>query len=271
MSRAAPASLAIAALVVVLAVAACADPGEDPTAVPTELTVFAAASLAGALDDAAAAYEAADDATTVVVSADSSAALATQIEQGAPADVFLSADTIQPQRLVDAGLADGEPVAFAANELAIVVPALDPPVVTDPLDLARPGVRVVAAGERVPITAYATRLIDNLAAASGDPAAFVAAYAANVVSREDDVKAVVAKIELGEGDAGIVYATDARAASDRIVTVAIPADANVRATYAGVVVRTSEHRAAARAFLDWLSGSGGQAVLSSFGFVASGS
>jgi molybdate transport system substrate-binding protein len=86
------------------------------------------------------------------------------------------------------------------------------------------------------------------------------------VSREDNVKAVVAKIELGEGDAAIVYATDAKA-SKKVATVAIPAGANVAATYAGVVIKASQHAGAARAFLSWLAGPDGQAMLATFGFV----
>ena len=232
-----------------------------------ELTVFGAASLIGVLDRATPVYEAGHPGLTLVISTDSSAALATQIEQGAPADVFLSADTANARRLVDDGLASGASVAFAGNELAIIVPNGNPGRVTTAADLARPGLKVVAAGDEVPITKYATRLVANLAMEPGYPAGFEAAYAANVVSREDNVKAVVAKIELGEGDAGIVYLTDA-AASSKVETVKVPADANVPATYTGVVVKASGQQAAGRAFLAWLTGPDGRAILASFGFVA---
>jgi len=113
---------------------------------------------------------------------------------------------------------------------------------------------------------YATQLVDGLAREPGYPAGFAAAYAANIVSKEDNVKAVVAKIELGEGDAGIVYVTDA-AASTGIKTIDVPDAANVRATYAGIVVKASSHRDAAKAFLDWFAGPDGQRILSSFGFL----
>jgi molybdate transport system substrate-binding protein len=232
-----------------------------------ELTVFGAASLTEALTAVKAAYQAAHPGTSLVISTDSSAALATQIEQGAPADVFLSADTENARRLVDGGFARGQPVSFAANELAIVVPAGNPAGLASPADLARPGLKVIAAGVEVPITGYATQLVANLAALPGYPADFEAAYAANVVSREDNVKAVLAKIALGEGDAGIVYRTDAES-SPRVDTIAIPAGANVRASYAGVVVGSSPRPGAAQAFLDWLTGPAGQAILASFGFVA---
>ena len=137
---------------------------------------------------------------------------------------------------------------------------------TTPADLARSGLKVIAAGDGVPITTYATQLVDNLAKEPGYPAGFVAAYAANIVSKEDNVKAVVAKIELGEGDAGIVYVTDA-AASTGIKSIDVPDAANVRAIYAGVVVKASPHRDAAKAFLDWLAGPDGRRILSSFGFL----
>ena len=131
---------------------------------------------------------------------------------------------------------------------------------------SRSGLKVIAAGDAVPITAYATQLVDNLASDPGYPPGFAAAYAANIVSKEDNVKAVVAKIELGEGDAGIVYVTDA-AASTKVKTIEVPDAANVRATYAGVVVKASPNQEAAKAFLDWFAGPDGQAILSSFGFL----
>ncbi len=221
----------------------------------SDLTVFGAASLTGVLQRVATAYEAATPGTTLVVSTGSSAALATQVEQGAPADVFLSADTANAQRLVDDGFASGGPVPFAGNELTIVVPAGNPGGVRTWSDLARPGLKIVAAGDKVPVTAYAQRLVANLARQPDAPTGFAAAYAANVVSREDDVKAVAAKIGLGEGDAGIVYRTDAAASPD-LRTIAVPADANVPATYAGVLVRTSPNRPAAEAFMAWLTGPG---------------
>src|SRR5207247_7850540 len=169
--------------------------------------------------------------TTLTISTDSSAALETKIEQGgAPADVFLSADTINPQKLIARGLATGPMVVFAGNKLTIVVPKDNPAGVKKPADLARAGVDVIAAGDEVPITKYATQLIHNLAGLPGYPAGFEAAYAANVASREENVGAIVGKIALGQGDAGIVYVTDAAAASD-VRTVDIPASANVIATY----------------------------------------
>ena len=202
----------------------------------------------------------------MTVSTDSSATLETQIEQGAPVDVFLSADTTNPKKLVEGGFADGDAVVFAGNKLTIITPKDDPGGLTSPFDLAKAGVRIVAAGDDVPITRYATTLVENLAAAPGAPAGFAAAYDKNVVSREDNVSAVRSKIELGEGDAAIVYVTDA-AASDKVGTIEIPDALNVPASYAGVVVKASAQHAAAHAFLDWLRGPDGRSILDQFGFL----
>ena len=238
--------------------------GASVASAPT-LTVFAAASLGDALGAIGTAYAAATG-TAIVLSTESSTALRTQIEQGARADVFLSADTTNPAALVAAGLADGPAVPFAGNRLAIVVPAENPARVFAPADLARPGVKIIAAGALVPISSYAETLIERLAALPGSPADFVALYAANVVSREDNVRAVLAKVGLGEGDAGIVYASDA-SGSTTILTIAIPPEANVTATYAGVVPTTATDPSAGHAFLAWLAGPAGQRVLAAFAFT----
>jgi molybdate transport system substrate-binding protein len=240
--------------------------GSPSTAAGGELTIYGAASLKGALDKAKSTYEAANPGTTLAISTDSSAALETKIEQGAPADVFLSADTTNPKKLVDAGLAAGDPVNFAGNKLTVIVPTANAAAIKTPADLAKKGVKIVAAGDEVPITTYAKRLVANLAKQPDYPADFEAAYAANVVSKEDNVKGIVAKIELGEGDAGIVYVTDAKA-STKVGTVDVPDAANVPATYAGVVVKAARDQAAAKAFLDWLAGPDGQAILAGFGFL----
>jgi molybdate transport system substrate-binding protein len=268
--------------VVLFVVAACANGGASPTAstapstapsevasssrAPAALTIYGAASLKGVLDKVKAAYETANPWATLTISTDSSATLETQIEQGAPADVFLSADTTNPKKLIDKGLAEGTEVSFAGNKLTIILPTANPAGIASPKDLARTGVKVIAAGDAVPITQYANQLVANLAKEAGYPADFAASYATNVASKEDNVKAIVAKIELGEGDAGIVYDTDARA-STKVTTVEVPDTANVPATYAGVVVKASKDIAVAQAFLSWFAGPDGQAILAPFGFL----
>ncbi len=232
----------------------------------TELTIYGAASLATALEKLEAAYEAGHPGTTITISTGSSAALETQIEQGAPADVFLAADITNPKKLVDKGLADGAAVNIAGNQLVIVVPADNPGRLASPADLARPGLKVIAAGDDVPVTTYARQVVDHLARIEGYPAGFAAAYAANVVSKEDDVQAVVAKVELGEGDAAIVYMTDAEGSS-KLATIALAPQANVAAIYAGVVLKSSTNIAASHTLLDWLIGAEAQLILAQLGFT----
>jgi molybdate transport system substrate-binding protein len=254
-----PITSVIVGLAVILG--ACAGDGSS-----VELTIYGAASLKGVLTRAAADYEAAHPGTTVTLSTDSSSALEIQIEQGAPADVFLSADSANPQALVDQGLAAGGAQTFAVNQLAVIVPLDNPAGIRTPADLAKPGVRIIAAGDQVPITKYATQVVANLATQPTYPHDLAAAYGANIVSREDNVKATVAKIELGEGDAAIVYVTDARA-STKVSMIELPEAANVQASYAGVVIKNSSNLEAAQAFLTWFAGPDGQALLSEFGFL----
>ena len=262
------AALAVVAVAGGSVTAACsAGPGSSPASSATDqLSIYAAASLKDALVAVRDAYETERPGTTLVIATDSSSTLRTQIEEGAPADVFLSADETNPERLVESGLADGQALVFAGNRLTVIVPADNPAGIETPSDLARPGVKVIAAGDEVPITRYAQQVVDNLAAEPSSPQGFAEAYAANVVSREENVKAVAAKIELGEGDAAIVYVTDALAASD-VTIVEIPPSANVAATYAGVVIGASPRIEAARVLLDWLAGPEGAAILGQFGFV----
>jgi molybdate transport system substrate-binding protein len=236
------------------------------TAAPASLTIYGAASLTAALASVKTTYEAANPGTTLTISTDSSTALETKIEQGAPADVFLSADTANPQKLVDKGLAAGNVTKFAGNLLTVIVPAGNPAGIKTPADLARSGVKVIAAGDAVPITKYASQLVANLAKQAGYPADFVAKYTANIVSKQDNVSAVVSQIALGEGDAGVVYVTDAKT-STRVATVEVPAAANVPATYGGVVIKASSNVGPAQAFLAWLAGPDGQAILAALGFL----
>ncbi len=240
--------------------------GSTAAALSGSLTIYGASSLKAALTRAQTAFTAAYPGVTITISTDSSSTLETQIEQGAPADVFLSADTTNPGKLVTKGLAAGDPVKFAGNLLTVIVPTANPAGITSPADLAKPGVKVIAAGASVPITRYATMLVANLAKEAGYPSGFVAAYNANVVSQEDNVAAVVSKIALGEGDAAIVYVTDAKT-STQVTPITVPPDANVPATYSGVVVKASRNAAAAQALLTWFAGPDGQAILSGLGFL----
>lgn len=256
------ARVVVASVAVCLAIVGCSS-GSDPNG----LTVFAAASLKGVLAEAKTDYEAAHPGSALTIATGASSALATQIEQGAPADLFLSADRRNPEALEAMGLIVGPVVDFATNRLTVIVPSDNPAGIRTPADLAGPGVKIIAAGDAVPITTYANRLVAQLSRLPGYPADFGPAYRANVVSKEDDVRSVVAKIELGEGDAAIVYETDATA-SRTVDTVPLPDGTDRQATYAGVVLEASPRIDAAGAFLDWFAGPEGGAILARFGFVA---
>ncbi|MGE0227345.1 MAG: molybdate ABC transporter substrate-binding protein [Dehalococcoidia bacterium] len=233
-----------------------------------KLTVFAAASLTDSFRSIDEAFTKAHPGVTVEFNFAASSALATQIEQAGPADVFASADEAQMQRLVDKSLIEGEPSVFARNEPVIVVPADNHAGIAAPKDLAKAGVKLVLAAPDVPIGNYARQIIDKLAADPAYGAAFKDAVLRNLVSNEANVRAVLAKIELGEGDAGIVYETDALVSGEQVKTIGLPESANVVATYPVAVVQASDDKTLAAAFIAFLRGAEGQAILEDAGFDA---
>jgi molybdate transport system substrate-binding protein len=251
----------VIALASVLAVvAACS----SPPAEPTTLNVYAASSLqdvVGALIDA---YQRHHADVTIVPAFDATSTLRTQIEEGAPANVFLAADTKNPQELHDAGLA-GTPVTFTENKVTLIVPIDNPGAIDSWTDLASTGVSIIAAGDDVPITKYAEQTIASLAALPDAPAGYADAVIAAIRSREDNVRAVLTKIELSEGDAAFVYVTDAASSQD-VTDIGLPDQAAAEATYSGAVVGDNPP-AAAQDFLDWLVDDEAQAIFDSFGFI----
>jgi molybdate transport system substrate-binding protein len=229
-----------AALAAALLLAGCGGAEGDGD----EATVFAASSLA----DVAPAVD--PDATVVLGGSND---LAAQIRDGADADVFLSASAMPVEDLRAAGLVR-EPVAFASNRLVVVVPAGG--TATRLADLARPGTKLVLGAEGVPVGDYAR---EALAAAGLDAAL------ERVVSLEDDVKGVLGKVALGEADAGIVYATDAKAAGDDVRSLAIPERWQPEIRYYAALVEPAS--GAGRAYLDRLQGEAGLDALSGAGFL----
>ncbi|MFN0093653.1 MAG: molybdate ABC transporter substrate-binding protein [Dehalococcoidia bacterium] len=229
--------------------------------------VFAASSLTEAFKEAGAAFSERHTGTKVTFNFGASSALATQINEGAPADVFASADAAQMRVVADSGNASG-PVTFATNVPVVVVASSGSPVASF-ADLAKPGLRLVFAAPEVPIGRYARDILTNASRASGGPGAeFSAKVLANVKSNEANVRAVLTKVRLGEADAGIVYATDAGIAGSGTTTVAIPAEFNVVAQYPVAVVKDAEHVAVAKAWVAFLLSPEGQAVLAKYGFGA---
>jgi molybdate transport system substrate-binding protein len=183
--------------------------------------------------------------------------LATQIREGAPADVYAAASSKYPQELYAEDLVE-EPVTFASNRLVLIVPKANPAAIESPEDLLPEGTRLVLAAEGVPVGDYAR---DALAALSLSDAL------RNVVSNEDDVKGVAAKVALGEADAGIVYATDAAPLGDEVLAFELPDQAQPTIEYRVAVVSGTDDEDGAAAFVERLLSDDGRAALEAAGFV----
>src|SRR6266540_2196919 len=224
-------------LPLVLLTAGCGGDGGGGGGGQTEIKVFAAASLTAAFNKLGEDYAAANSGTRVTFNFAGSQALATQIRQGAPADVFASADVTNMDKVKDLV---SLPQVFASNRLQIIVAAGNPKGVKGLADLARDDLKVVLAAPEVPAGKYAEQAL---------------------------VKAAVGKVRLGEADAAIVYVTDVAAGGDKVEGVDIPADQNVPATYPIATVKASTHQRQAQAFVDLVRSAQGQGVLQSFGFL----
>jgi molybdate transport system substrate-binding protein len=222
---------------------------------PSTLVVLAAASLTEGLREAASAFESRHPGLTVQPSFAGSPTLAHQIEEGAPADVFASADEATMQRLVDGGHVAGPPAVFARNRLAIVVPPGNPKSIRSLADVARPGLVIVLCAPTVPAGRYAREAFAK------------AGVAVPRASEEADVKAVVTKVRLGEADAGIAYTTDVHAAAGAVDGVALPDAHDVIARYPVAVLREARNRSAAEAFVAFLTSEDGARILARFGFL----
>jgi molybdate transport system substrate-binding protein len=231
------------------------------------ITVFAASSLTDAFNAIGTDLEAANPGLDLVFNFAGSQALVTQLAEGAKADVFASANNSQMKAASESGVVAGEPQTFARNRLAIVVPKDNPAGIASVADLGNDGVKLVLAAEDVPVGQYARQSICIAGADSaiyGD--SFVDNVSANIVSNETNVKNVLAKVQLGEADAGIVYVTDvtSNVAAD-VTLIDIPDSVNVVASYPVAAV-TGGNADAANAFITYLLSAEGQATLASFGF-----
>jgi molybdate transport system substrate-binding protein len=247
------ASLAVAAV----ALAACGGGDDDSggssgAASSGEIKVFAAASLTAAFTRIGEQFTAANGGTKVTFNFAGSQALATQVQQSAPADVFASADIPNMDKVKDLV---GTPQNFASNQLQIVVEQGNPKDVQGLDDLANADLKVVLAAPEVPAGKYAAEALGK------------ADVTVKPVSEEDNVKAVVTKVSLGEADAGIVYVTDVTAGGDKVEGVDIPEDLNVLATYPIATVKASQAQDQAQAFMDLVLSADGQQVLKEHGFL----
>jgi molybdate transport system substrate-binding protein len=184
--------------------------------------------------------------------------LAAQIAQGAPADVFASANTTLPNGLFSKGQCS-KPVVFTRNTLVVVVPKANPAKIHSVYSLTSSGVKLVIAGAGVPVGSYTLQILKNMNLSS--------AVLKNVVSRETDVREVLAKVALGEADAGFVYSTDAKTVPGKVSVIKVPAWAQPKVQYGMCVVSTSGNKAGAQAFVTRVLGKAGQAKLLRYGFL----
>ncbi len=236
-----------ALLLVVVSAALVSGCGSDGGSSGPEATVFAAASLTEV-------FRAIDPGATFSFAG--SDELATQIREGAPADVYAAASPRYPDELFEEGLVE-EPVVFATNRLVLVVPSGNPAGITSVEDLGADGVKLVIGAEGVPIGDYTRTVLETMGQT---------AVLSNVVSNEEDVKGVLAKVVSGDADAGFVYATDAKAAGDDVEVIELPESAQATVLYPIAIVTGAEDPDAAQAFVDLVLGPAGQEALTEAGF-----
>jgi len=226
------------------------------------LTVFAAASLAEPFGELGRTLERSRPGLVVRFNFAGSQQLASQIEEGARVDLFASADDRWMSYLAERGRLSEDARTFARNGLVVIVPRTNPARIGRLQDLARRGVKLVVGAPAVPVGAYSREVLRRLAALPGFPPDFAARVLRNVVSEEENVKSVVAKVQIGEADAGIVYRSDVNPAAARHVrTFPLPDEANVVAEYPIALLRDAPDEPAARAFLALLASPEGAAVL----------
>jgi molybdate transport system substrate-binding protein len=187
-----------------------------------------------------------------------SSTLAAQITQGAPADVFASANTTLPDQLFSKGLVQ-KPVIFTRNRLVLVVPTSNPAGIHSIYDLKKPGIKLVIAAAAVPVGTYTLQVLKQMGLTS---------VLSNVVSRESDVRSVLSKVALGEADAGFVYSTDARTVPGKVAVLKVPAWAQPKVTYEMAIVSSSSNKAAAQQYINEVMGKAGQKTMLASGFLA---
>jgi molybdate transport system substrate-binding protein len=242
------------------------------------LVIFAAASLKDAFTAAQAPFQAANPGSAdPAFNFAGSQQLVAQLQQGAPADVFASADKATMDKAVTADVIDGQPQELVRNRLTVAVPGDNPGNIHALSDLGRSGVKLALADPSVPVGAYTLQVLDKLAADPAYGADFKPAVLGNVVSHDNNVRQVLTRVQLGEVDAGIVYGTDAQAANagaggsvPPVTVLDIPAQYNVIAVYYIAPVKGAPHAEAARAWISYLLSDPGQSVLAQYGFVRAG-
>lgn len=232
------------------------------------LIVFAAASLTDAFEDIATAFEAQHPGVDVLFNFAGSSDLAAQLGNGAPADVFASANNRQMQAVVDLGRISDSPQVFARNRLILAVPDFNPAEIAALDDLARSGIKLVIAADAVPVRDYTNAMLDAMAADPAYGEAYRQAFMANVVSEEPNVRQVAAKVALGEADAGIIYFSDATPdIADQVLIFPIPDAYNTIATYPIAALNDSPNAELAADFVAFVLSDEGQSILTRWNFV----
>jgi molybdate transport system substrate-binding protein len=245
--------------------------GQPAESQASRLMVYSAASLTEPFGELGDMLERDHPGLTVRFNFAGSQQLAAQLEAGAPADVFASADQRWMGYAKEKNLVTGETPVFARNRLVVIVPRTNPARIASLSDLAWPGTKIVMAAEAVPVGKYSRRAVQNLAGAPGYPAGYDRRVLANVVSQEENVKGVVAKVQLGEADAGVVYRSDVNPTVARYVRVfEIPDPYNVIASYPIAVLKSASNPEAARLFLELVLSKRGQRVLRQHGLLLVG-
>jgi molybdate transport system substrate-binding protein len=264
----------LAALLTGAILVACGDSaGPDSTPVAEarlrgKVTVFAAASLTDAFGEVATEFMKANPAVDVEFNFAGSPTLRTQLDQGARADIFASADLRQMQLARENGVVAEQGQVFARNRLVIITPSSNPGRISTPLDLRRDGLKLVLANPEVPVGAYGRQILTSMDANPAFGADFSAQVLDNVVSLESNVRQVVAKVELGEADGGIVYRSDVTpSVAPKLALVEIPAQFNVIAEYPIALTKDARNQRAAQAFIDYVLSPAGQAILARHGFI----
>jgi molybdate transport system substrate-binding protein len=240
-----------------------------PAPEPRTLTVFAAASLKDAFTEIGRNFESFSPGVSVALNFAGSKTLSTQLTQGASADVFASANKTEMDKVVAANLIAVEtPQNFLTNSLVVILPPANPAGLKVLADLAKSGLKLVLAADTVPAGKYSLQVLDKLSADAAFGADFKTKVLANVVSYENDVKQVVAKVQLGEADAGIVYLSDSVSAPD-MQTIQIPANLNVVAKYPIAALSNAPQPELAAAFVAYVLSADGQSILKKWGFAPS--
>ena len=257
----------LTALLAALLWLASAGHAADTTSGPSgEVVVLAAASLNAAFADVALSIRDSYPGLKIVYNFAGSQALRTQLEQGAAADVFASADDIQMRRALDGGLVEGVSQVFARNNLVVIVPADNPGRIASFEDLAKDGRKLALAGPQVPAGRYSREALHAGQVDYGMD--FAARVLGNLVSEEPNVRQVLVKVQLGEADAGIVYASDVTGNGLReISAIPIPPAYNRLAAYPIAVTQTTRNPSGAAAFIRYVLSAAGQAILKAHGFI----